>query len=148
MMKVRAWTRVVAIAVLAMVFAACSGSGNEIDVSLSEWKVEPSPATATAGDVTFKATNNGGEQHEMVIVKGIAPGDLPVDADGHVVEDDIPADAVIGEIEEFDVGTTESATFDLEPGTYTIFCNIIETEDGETVSHFKNGMVNTIEVTG
>jgi plastocyanin len=140
--------RIACLAVLAMVFAACSGGGNEIDVSLSEWQVDPSPSTASSGDVTFKVTNDGGEQHEMLIVKDIAPGDLPTDADGHVVEDDIPDGALIGEVSEFDAGTTETETFNLEPGTYTIFCNILETDAGVTESHFQKGMVNTITVTG
>ncbi len=82
--------RIACLALLAMIFAACSGGGNTIDVSLSEWQVDPAPSTAKSGDVEFSVTNDGGEQHEMLIVKDIAPGDLPVDADGHVVEDDIP----------------------------------------------------------
>jgi plastocyanin len=145
--NLKTMVRIACLALLAMVFAACSGGGNTIDVSLSEWQVDPSPTSATSGDVEFSVTNDGGEQHEMVIVKDIAPEDLPVDADGHVVEDDIPEGAVIGEVAEFDAGTTETQTFNLEPGTYTIFCNIIETEDGATVSHFANGMHNTITVT-
>ncbi|MGA7227549.1 MAG: hypothetical protein WBZ45_05000 [Acidimicrobiia bacterium] len=140
--------RIACLAILAMVFAACSSSGNEIDVSLYEWSVDPTPASVSSGDVTFNATNDGGEAHEMVIVKDVAPGDLPVDADGHVIEDDIPDGALIGEIAEFDAGNTESATFNLEPGTYTIFCNIIEEDEGVTEAHFQKGMVNTIEVTG
>jgi uncharacterized cupredoxin-like copper-binding protein len=138
------------IAVVLLLIAACSGGGDagEVDVSLFEWEVDPTPASVSAGEVTFNATNDGGEAHEMVIVKGIAPGDLPVDENGHVIEEEIPEDALIGEIEEFDAGTSESATFDLDAGTYTIFCNIVEEDDGETESHFANGMVNTIEVTG
>lgn len=140
--------RIACLAVLAMVFAACSGGGNTIDVSLSEWQVDPSPASASSGDVEFSVTNDGGEAHEMVVVKDIAPEDLPVDENGHVIEEEVPEAALIGEIAEFDAGTTETKTFNLEPGTYTIFCNIIEEEDGETISHFKNGMHSTITVTG
>jgi uncharacterized cupredoxin-like copper-binding protein len=137
------------VAGLALVLTACASGGDSIDVSLYEWKVEPSPDSVAAGEVTFNATNDGGETHELVIVKGVAPADLPTDADGKVIEDDLPEGAFIGEIEEFEAGTSESATFDLEPGTYTIFCNILETEDdGTTESHFQNGMVSTITVEG
>lgn len=136
-----------ALAVVAMFIAACSGGGGTVDVSLFEWGVDPSVSSISAGDVTFNATNDGGEAHELVIVKGVAPGDLPV-VDGKVDEDGLPAGAFIGEIEEFDAGGTESATFDLEAGTYTLFCNITELEDGEVESHFENGMVTTFEVTG
>jgi len=140
--------RTLGIAAVAALFAACGGGSGDLDVSLYEWSVEPSATSVSAGDVTFNATNDGGEAHELVIVKGVAPGDLPVDADGKVIEDDLPDGSFIGEIEEFEAGTTESATFDLEAGTYTIFCNITEDDNGEVESHFKNGMVATIEVTG
>lgn len=135
------------LAVVAVFVVACSGGGDSIDVSLFEWGVDPSTSSVSAGDVTFNATNDGGEPHELVIVKDVAPGDLTV-VDGKVDEDGLPAGAFIGEIEEFEAGTSESATFDLEAGTYTIFCNITEEEDGEIESHFENGMVTTIEVTG
>lgn len=135
------------LAVVAIFVVACGGGGETIDVSLFEWGVDPSTSSVSAGEVTFNATNDGGEPHELVIVKDVAPGDLTV-VDGKVDEDGLPAGAFIGEIEEFEAGTSESATFDLEAGTYTIFCNITEEEDGEIESHFENGMVTTIEVTG
>ncbi|MGB8361240.1 MAG: hypothetical protein WCE80_07570, partial [Acidimicrobiia bacterium] len=73
----------------------------------------------------------------------------PVDENGKVIEDDLPEGSFIGEVEEFEAGTTESATFDLGEGTYTLFCNISEEEDdGSIESHFQQGMVTTIEVTG
>ena len=141
--------RAIGLAAVAMMIAACGGGGNAVDVSLFEWSVEPSDSSVAAGEVTFNVSNDGGEAHEMVIVKGVAPADLPVDENGKVIEDDLPEGAFIGEIEEFEAGTTESATFDLEEGTYTLFCNISEEEDdGSVESHFQEGMVTTIEVTG
>lgn len=135
-------------AVIALAIAGCGGGGGELDVSLFEWGVEPADSSVSSGEVTVSATNDGGEAHELVIVKGVAPDDLPVDENGKVIEDDLPEGSFIGEIEEFDAGTTESATFDLEEGTYTIFCNIAEEEDdGSVESHFQEGMVTTIEVT-
>lgn len=134
------------VAVVALVLAACSSGGGSLDVSLYEWGVDSSSSSVDAGDVTFNVTNDGGEPHELVIVKGVAPADLPLDEDGKVIEDDLPEGAFIGEIEEFEAGTTESGTFNLEAGTYTIFCNLLEVEDGEPESHFLEGMVTTITV--
>jgi uncharacterized cupredoxin-like copper-binding protein len=139
--------RLAFLAVFGLVIAACSSSGSEVDVSLIEWGVTPSPTSVSSGEVTFNAANDGGELHEMVIVKDVAPADLPTDENGHVVEEEIPEGALVGEIPEIEAGTTESASFDLEPGTYTIFCNIVEDDEGVVESHFKNGMVNTVEVT-
>ena len=141
--------RAIGLGAVVMMIAACGGGGDSVDVSLFEWSVEASDASVGAGEVTFNVSNDGGEAHEMVIVKGIAPADLPVDENGKVIEDDLPEGSFVGEVEEFEAGTTESATFDLEEGTYTLFCNISEEEDdGSVESHFQEGMVTTIEVTG
>lgn len=137
------------VALMGMLVASCAGGGGEIEVSLYEWAVEPAPTSVATGEVNFVASNDGGEVHELVIVKDMAPADLPKDETGKVLEDELPEGAFIGEIEEFEAGTTESATFDLPAGTYTLFCNIVEQEaDGSYESHFEEGMVATIEVTG
>lgn len=132
---------------IALLVVSCGGGSNQVDVSLFEWGVEANADSVSAGDVKFVATNDGGEDHEMVIVKGIAPADLPTDETGKVDEDALPDGAFIGEIEEFEAGGEESETFNLAAGTYTIFCNIVEEEDnGEFESHFQEGMVTQIEV--
>lgn len=118
-----------------------------VHVVLSEWIVEPDPGTAPAGDVTFLADDQGGDEHELVMVRADDPADLPTDADGTVDEDQIAEDDFIGEIEELEPGTQDEATFTVEPGTYVLFCNITEDEDGEVVSHFAEGMHTTFTVT-
>jgi hypothetical protein len=55
---------------------------------------------------------------------------------------------VIGEIEEFDPGQTQSATFSLEAGSYALICNVVEEEGGQTIAHYQNGMRAAFEVTG
>jgi uncharacterized cupredoxin-like copper-binding protein len=145
----RTLRKAIGLAAVVAVIAGCGGSGEDVDVSLFEWGVDPEPTSVSAGDVTFNVTNEGGESHEMVIIKDVAPDDLPLDEDGAVIEDDLPEGSFIGEIEELEPGSTESGTFTLEEGTYTILCNITEEEDdGEIESHFQEGMVTTIEVTG
>jgi plastocyanin len=49
------------------------------------------------------------------------------------------------ELEAFGPGQNCNATYELEPGDYTIFC-IVETEDGDT--HYELGMRGTLTVTG
>lgn len=122
-------------------------AGVDVHVLLSEWIVEPTPTTVDAGSLVFEADDQGGEEHELVVVRADSPVDLPTDADGAVDEAQIDDADFIGEVEELEPGTSDTATFDLEPGTYVLFCNITDTEDdGEIESHFANGMSSVLTV--
>ncbi len=139
-----------ALAVSILFLSACGddSDSNSLDVQLSEWSVTVE-GSADAGEVSISAENAGGELHELVIVKGIALSDLGGYADetGFVVEDDLPEGSFIGEIEEFDAGTTEDGTFDLPAGDYIFFCNIVEEEDdGSYESHYLEGMVAEVSI--
>ena len=110
--------------------------GTTVNVTLSEFIVDPSPASAPAGDVTFVAKNEGKEKHELVIVKtDLAPDKLPTKADGSVDEEGAGV-AVVDEIEEFQSGGTEELTVKLDPGKYVLLCNIVEEDE----SHYQEGM--------
>jgi len=127
----------------------CSSGDSTVDVGLGEWVVDPSPASVSAGEVTLKADNEGAETHELVIVRADSAASLPVDENGKVLEDDLPEGAFIGEIEEFAAGTSAEGTFDLDEGTYVLFCNNLEEEDDGTFeSHFQEGMATTFTVDG
>ena len=123
---------------------AASG-GDESDVpenlisgDVRQWAIHLTAETAKAGKVTFTMTNYGTITHEMLVVKtDVAPGKITVGADGKFNEDD-PAWTVVDEISEFDAGSTESKTFDLEAGKYQIVCNI--------PNHYNNGMFLPFEV--
>ncbi len=100
-----------------------------VSATLSEWTVVVDVATVPAGEVTFNVENAGAIPHELVVVRSdLAEGALPV-ADGRVVESEID---IAGEVEEFAAGTTESATFTLEAGSYVLICNI--------PAHYTQGM--------
>ena len=94
----------------------------------------------------FVAKNVGADVHELVIVKGDDPALLPVDEDGVAIEEDLPEGDFVGEIALVDPGTEQSASFDLDTGSYIPFCNIL-TQIGTGGSHFQDGMVNTLTVT-
>ncbi len=137
-----------AVAALSLAVAACGGGGGTVKVALQEWAVTPDPTSVSAGKVTFEASNNGPEdKHELVVFKtDLAPRDLPTKEDGSVDEEGAGLE-LIGEIEEFDTGSTESASFDLEAGSYVLICNIVQTEaDGTVESHYKLGMSTALEV--
>ena len=119
-----------------------------VNVTLQEFAVIPDTLSVPAGNITFNATNIGPmDPHELVIVRTDLPAsDLPTREDGAFDEDADGAE-VIGEIEEFAVGVTESGTWALEPGHYVLLCNLVEMEDGETEAHYQMGMWIDFEVT-
>lgn len=113
------------------------GEDSEVHVSLSEYAIEVEEASAEAGIVKFEATNEGEVHHELVVLEG--PAD-EVEAD----EGGAPAEeGLVGEIEAFAPGTECQGSFELDAGTYTLLCAIVE-ESGE--SHFSEGMVTELEV--
>ncbi len=129
-----------------LALAACS-SGETVDVALAEWSVAASPTSVSAGSIRFVASNDGSEPHELVIVKADSAAALPTDETGKVDESGLSEGAFIGEIEEFAAGASEELSFDLDAGTYILFCNIVEEEaDGTFESHFQEGMYTTFSV--
>jgi hypothetical protein len=122
-----------------------STASTRVDVNLDEWVIEPSTTTAPAGQIGFVLTNAGEDPHELVIVKGVAPDDLPLDEHGAVDETQLPDGALIGEVEAFSGGTSCNGVFDLEPGEYTLICNVYEESEDE--AHLAEGMVTTFTVT-
>ena len=123
-----------------------AGGGTTIDVTLQEWSVNPSPASAPAGEVTFTVTNDGPEDiHEFVVLKtDLDPGDLPTDDHGAVTEDGEGIE-VVDEIEDIPVGEAQELTVTLEAGNYVLLCNIYSQDEDE--AHYEQGMRTAFEVT-
>lgn len=129
-------------ALVALGLVSCGGGAETtVDVTLQEFAVIPAQDSAPAGQVTFRAENTGPEDnHELVVIKtDLGPDALPTADDGSVDEDGEGID-VIGEIEEFPPGETQSATFDLEAGSYVLICNVVEEHEGELEAHYAMGM--------
>jgi len=90
----------------------------QVNVKLSEWKVELSQATVPAGAVTFAITNAGSIPHA-------------VEVEGNGIEQEA---AVI------QPGATAALTVTLKPGTYDVYCPV-----GQD-SHKKLGMETRLKV--
>jgi len=138
-MSVRLAALILATALSVIACATDQANKNEVvNVVLKEWLITADVDHVKAGVVTFKAKNMGKEVHELVIVKT----DLPLDKlpmhDGRVVEEKVGA--FVGEIEEFTPGKLEVVTYNLSPGRYVLFCNVVEHEHGMIESHYANGM--------
>lgn len=120
--------------------AAATGGGDNggatatLNLSLTEYAIAPSPASIAAGSIRFVVANDGDLAHQLLIVKSDAAVDaLSVEA-GLVDESGVDGR---GEIEPFDAGETETATFTLEAGRYLLICNI--------AGHYQLGM--SVELT-
>ena len=138
------------LATLALVAAACGGNGDDdegaaangdtqngamaeatVDVELTEFMVTPSTESSSAGSIQFDVENVGGIPHEFLVIEtDLDPEDLPVS--GSTVDEEAEDLTVVGEIEQFGPGTTESVTVDLSPGSHVLICNV--------PGHYESGM--------
>ncbi|MEZ5180152.1 MAG: cupredoxin domain-containing protein [Acidimicrobiales bacterium] len=111
-----------------------------VEVVLKDYSFDPSEIEVPAGITTFAVKNEGDTNHELAFLPG--GGAVPM-KDGHPDEAALE-EAGAFELEGFGPGQTCNGTWDLEPGTYTMFC-IIELDDGTT--HYMKGMQGTLKVT-
>ena len=129
------WTGIVVGTALSFGLAGCASqkatphSTASPTFTLTEFGIKLDRAVLPSGTVTVRAENSGNEEHEIVLVKASAVDELPTKADGSVDEDKIPESDKVGEIEHIAAHTTKSAPFQLKPGTYVAFCNIVDTMD-------------------
>jgi hypothetical protein len=112
---------------------------------LTEYEIQVSDDEPAAGTVAVDAENQGAELHEIVVARtDLAADALPTAEDGTVDEAELGDGAVLGEIEAFAGGRECAGAFDLEPGDYVLFCNVID-EHGH--AHYAEGMATAITVT-
>jgi hypothetical protein len=139
-------TLMVGVLVLGVAGPAGAKRAPQLKVKLIEFKIRTGRDFVAKGTTTFVVRNGGSEKHEMVVARADDASALPTKPDGSVDEKAIPKKDRLGEIPEFKAGATKTKSFKLTPGTYVLFCNIVEDESGgEVVSHFKEGMHTTIE---
>jgi hypothetical protein len=138
------------VSVLTMALAACGDEEERstVDVTLKEWEVAPAVESVVEGEVTFNASNEGEEEHELVVVRTeFAAADLPTRDNGSVDEDADGVD-VIGETAEMEGGDDDSRVFTLDPGSYVLLCNLVhEGDHDEPEVHYQMGMFSAFEVT-
>ncbi|MGA9279374.1 hypothetical protein [Ilumatobacter sp.] len=111
------------------------------EVSMVEWEID-APTEYVAGEVTFTATNNGSFPHEFVVIRGDGYESLPLEAGGAVIEDELPAGALLDRTERIAGGTSADLTVTLEAGNYVLVCNL----GGGTSSHAGRGQNLDISV--
>jgi uncharacterized cupredoxin-like copper-binding protein len=115
--------------------------GGAVEIKMGDYFFDPKDATAKAGSATINAPNEGQVEHELVLFKtNMDPAKLPTAADSGVDEEKLDKVAEeIGEIADVEPGESGSATFDLTPGKYVMFCNL--------PGHYVQGMYGSVTVT-
>ena len=127
-----------------------AGKTTNLAVTLQEYAVIPAQASSPAGRFNFTVENKGPmHDHEFVVIRtDLAPDALPTKPDGSVEEGGAGIIQVIGEIEEFSPGKTETTTMALAAGKYVFVCNVVDTHMSETtLVHYKLGMRTAFTVT-
>jgi uncharacterized cupredoxin-like copper-binding protein len=129
--------------------ASAGPTGTPVGVTLVEFTVTPDTTSIPAGSVTLSAENISTEfEHELVVVRtDLAADALPTHEDGSF-DEDAEGVEVLGEIEEFAPGTSESLTLDLAAGHYVFLCNVVVDIDGAPLSHYQQGMRVDVDVVG
>lgn len=132
-----------------------------VKVTLIEYKVKLKPVTvsAPAEKVKLVAKNKGTMTHEVIVVRAAEAASLPVDGEGSVIEAYVDEEKPKIESESHSggdrkdhfrikAGKTNSAVFDLTPGTYVVFCNVNRNVGNTKISHFKQGLYALLRVEG
>ena len=83
--------------------ASGGGGGAKVDISETEFKLDPSDANVKAGTVTFNVSNDGTQVHNLEI-------------EGNGIEEQ--------STEDLQAGSSGQLTVDLQPGTYEMYCSI------------------------
>ena len=119
------------LALVVLVGSACAGMGTDRTVAvkpgqfrLDEWSISADQSVLRPGRHTITATNIGHHTHELVIVRAADAASLPTKSDGSVDEDRL-AQVKVGEIADVPAGASRHKTFNLRPGSYVAFCNIV-----------------------
>ena len=130
---------VVALVVLAGVLTSCSRSpGDLIAMELTEWEIELEPNKAESGPVRFDLDHNGEVEHNLVLMPGARPEDIPRNDDGSV---DTTSRRPIDEIKAITPGTYRVNAPNIPQGEYLWLCSLAtEGPDGQRISHLDQGM--------
>jgi hypothetical protein len=116
------------------------GAQSAVTVTLVEYQVVPKPTSVPAGSVTFNANNIGGAEHSLAVIRtDLAPEALPTKADGSADESGTGV-TLVDQVTGIKAQQQKSLTVNLAPGHYVLICNLVLTANGQTISHYANGM--------
>jgi hypothetical protein len=110
-----------------------------VQVEIRDGAISVDTDRVSAGTIRFEVTNAGDEPHELIVVRADGPDALPPGSTGGVDESAIEEGTRYGEVGTFPAGETCPGVFDLIPGDYVLFCNVVEPDAGPNAGHFERG---------
>lgn len=109
-----------------------------VRVTERDFNIRLSRSSVPAGRVVLHVINKGPVAHEVLVVKA-TDGPLPLRADDVTIDEDAIEGATVGVLEPGRPGIARDLPLDLEPGVYSLVCNMS--------GHFMGGMYADLEVT-
>jgi uncharacterized cupredoxin-like copper-binding protein len=132
-----------ALAALLLAGGCAVGGGNAspgtvVHVTEKDFTIR-APAQVRAGPVRIVVHNEGPETHELLIVRS-QNDDLPLRPDGTTLDEETLQPELVAQVEGAPSGATNEVDVDLEPGRYSLFCNMS--------GHYLGGMHAVLVVVG
>jgi uncharacterized cupredoxin-like copper-binding protein len=118
------------VALMLLALVACSKQpsappGAMVPIVLEDYRIRSSVNTVAAGTVTFNVYSKGPSTHELAVFGTNRPaGQLPLGDDGLRIDEDSSLLREAGELEQVDIGETETFVLRLPPGRYVLVCNM------------------------
>jgi len=102
--------------------AGAGAGGTVIGVTERDFHISTSISHVSAGDVSLRISNQGPDEHELIV----APerSGLPIRSDGFTVNEEAIQRSELGSITPQQPGGTEYLRLHLAPGRYLLFCNM------------------------
>lgn len=122
---------------LAATLVACSGKST-FDITVRDYSFNLERTEVEAGEVTFRLTNEGSEDHEFAVIRtDLRPDSLPM-RDGDWVDEEAPGLTSFGGFDHLLPDRTKELTLTLQAGTYVLLCNM--------QGHYRRGMYAALAV--
>ncbi|MCU1369757.1 MAG: hypothetical protein JWO77_951 [Ilumatobacteraceae bacterium] len=115
-----------------------ANEGAVVRVVERDFSIRLSTHRVRSGPMVLRVVNKGPVAHELIVVRS-ADGPLPLRADDVTIDEDEIEDITVGVLEPGEPGTSRDLPLDLEPGMYSVVCNMS--------GHFMGGMYDDLEVT-
>lgn len=117
-------------ALLAFIVVGCGApagpaADQHLDVTLSDFAIEPERRVVAPGLTDFRAFNEGPTVHELILVRtDLEADELPLQADGLTAVEEAPTVEFVVADEGIDLEEHGGFQVQLTPGKYVLYCNL------------------------